>query len=506
MRLVTPLEMMKLEEFANASGCPYERLMENAGKGLAEHISRIAKETECDSVLFLCGNGNNAGDCFIAANILSKQFAITVCMVNGQVRTRTAHIQFSALRNVKVLTDQVDIKCAVSSAQLVVDGIFGIGFRGEFSPFVREVFAAVIQSRCKCIAVDIPSGGNGLNGKITESIPYYLETITFGAPKVGLFLSPLSSYCGTIRLVEIGIPAEAFAQLHYPVSEITSDLVRSMLPSRPANAHKGTFGRLLNIAGSRNMPGAAILSSQAALRSGVGTFCLASDEKICHMLIQNSPEAMMLPLPTDSNGMLSSEALTPILKYAKNCAAVTIGCGLGVSDAIRFLVSNLITKLTCPIILDADGLNAIASSIDILQKAKASVILTPHPGEMSRLMNIPIADIEKDRLAAAKRFATRFPRTIVVLKGAGTIVATSEHASVNTTGNNGMSRGGSGDVLAGMIGSLTAQGIPPESAAQIGVYLHGLAGDCAAVEFSRRAMLPSDLIRQFPLVFGEYEA
>ena len=182
-----------------------------------------------------------------------------------------------------------------------------------------------------------------------------------------------------------------------------------------------------------------------------------------------------------------------------------IGCGLGKSDSLRILIEGLITELTCPIILDADGLNAIASSIDILQKAKATVILTPHSGEMSRLLHLSVADIEKDRLSAAKRLAIRFPKTVVVLKGPGTIVATAEHAAVNTTGNSGMSKGGSGDVLAGMIGSFAAQGIAPEDAALAGVVLHGLAGDCAAAEFTRRGMLPSDLVRQLPLVFGDYE-
>jgi len=224
------------------------------------------------------------------------------------------------------------------------------------------------------------------------------------------------------------------------------------------------------------------------------------------MLVQSTPEAMILPLPTDSDGILTHQALHTILEYAKTCSAVMIGCGLGKSESLRQLIASLITQLSCPIILDADGLNAIASGIDILQKAKAPIILTPHPGEMSRLLHISAADVEKDRMSAAKRLATRFPKTVVVLKGAGTIVATAEHAAVNTTGNSGMSKGGSGDVLAGMIGSFAAQGVAPEDAARISVYLHGFAGDCAAAEFTRRAMLPSDLIGQLPLVFSEYDS
>jgi len=203
MRLVTPLEMLKLEESTNASGCTYDQMMEHAGKGLAEHLSRYAKEAEIDSILFLCGNGNNAGDCFVAARLLSKKYRITVCMVCGPVKTRTAHMQFRAMQNVKVLHHQEEIKEAVRSAQFVVDGVFGIGFRGELSPNIRELFAMIEENEAMCIAVDIPSGGSGMSGVAAEGTPHCTATVTFGAAKIGLFLAPLSEYCGAIYLVEI---------------------------------------------------------------------------------------------------------------------------------------------------------------------------------------------------------------------------------------------------------------------------------------------------------------
>ena len=506
MRLVTPLEMLKLEEKANAAGCTYDMMMEHAGKGLAEHLTSIAENAGAGRILFLCGNGNNAGDCFVAARLLSPKFEVTVCMVNGPVKTRTAHTQFYKMRNIRVLNDTEEILAAVRSAALIVDGVFGIGFRGELSPEIRTIFSAAAESGAPIIAVDIPSGASGLSGTVVEGTPRCTATVTFGAAKLGLFLAPLSSYCGAVYLVEIGIPQEAFDALRYPVTHISAEEVQRVMPARPDHSHKGMFGRLLGIAGSRNMPGAAILASQAALRCGVGTYCLGSSVENCRMLIQSTPEAMMLPLPTDADGILTENGAEAVLEYAKSCSAVMIGCGLGSSVSVRMLIEKLIAELTCPIVLDADGLNAIADQIDILHRAKATVILTPHPGEMSRLLHISTADIEKDRLSAAKRLATRFPKTVVVLKGAGTIVATAERAAVNTTGNSGMSKGGSGDVLAGMIGSFAAQGIAPEDAARISVYLHGLAGDCAAAEFTRRAMLPSDLIRQLPLVFGDYDS
>ena len=506
MRLVTPLEMMKLEDLANQSGVTYDIMMNRAGAGLAEHLGHIANECNQKKILFLCGNGNNAGDCFVAATHLAAQFEITVALTNGVPKTRTAYTKFRLMKHVTVLEDHAKILDAVREHAIVVDGIFGIGFRGELSSQIQELFAAAAESPDRqIIAVDIPSGGSGLNGTVSPGTPHCNVTVTFGAAKTGLFITPLSEHCGAILLVDIGLPEDAFDALKYPITHINGDTVRGLLPSRPQNGHKGMFGKLLCVTGSRRMPGAAILAARAALRCGVGLCCLASDPETCRMLVVQSPEATIQPLTTDQNGMLTQKCIPEILEAAKNASCVLIGCGLGQSDEVRSVVRTLITELDCPIILDADGLNAIVSGIDILRRAKSTVVLTPHPAEMARLLHCTTEDVQKDRVTAAKRLASRFTNTVVVLKGAGTIVALSDHASINTNGNSGMSKGGSGDVLAGIIASLTAQHIPPEHAAQIGVYLHGLAGDCAAAEFSRRAMLPSDMIRQLPMLFGEFE-
>jgi len=506
MRLVTPLEMMKLEEIANQAGIGYDILMERAGIGLAEHLARIAEEKEHETIVFLCGNGNNAGDCYVAASVLAKKYTVYVCLLMGIPKTRTAYTKFRMMKNVTVLEKTEQIQEIVQARRLIVDGIFGIGFRGELSPAIKELNKNISDLPEKtCIAVDIPSGGSGLNGAVAEGTLHCDATITFGVAKTGLFLAPLSEYCGPIYLVDIGIPQNAFDTLTYPVTRLTADYIHDYFPRRPANAHKGVFGKLLIVSGSRNMPGAAILASKAALRSGVGLCCLASEESTCRLLVSQSPEAIIQPLSSDKNGLLTESSVPEILEAAKNASAVLIGCGMGQSASVRQLVNELITKLECPIILDADGLNAIATNLFILSKAKSKIVLTPHPGEMGRLLNCSVEEVQKERLMAAKRLASRFPNTIVVLKGAGTVIATSERAAINSTGNSGMSKGGSGDILAGMIASFIAQGIEPELAAQAGVYLHGLAGDCAAAEFTKRSMLPSDLINQLPLVFSDYD-
>lgn len=505
MRLLTPNQMRQVEQAANARGITYESLMELAGLGLAEKILRIIEKHSCKNLVFLCGKGNNAGDCFVAAKALAQNIPVTVCMVGGIPRTELAYNKFKEMARVTVVTTKVDINAAVSNADCVIDGVFGIGFRGELPDDIKHIFD--LSANKIRVAVDLPSGGDGETGDVSEGTMHCDYTVTFGAGKTGMFRQPLSEYIGRLLFVDIGIPPVIFENLGLETFALTDDEVRRNLPMLHASddTHKGDFGRLLCVCGSLNMPGAAIMCVSAALRCGVGTLCLASPQNTCNLLIMNRPEAMTLPLPMDEAGMLTEACAEQILSYAHKCSAVTLGCGLGLSDSTKRLVWRLIRELEIPIILDADGLNAITDCIEILQEAKSAVVLTPHVGELSRLLGLSIAEIQADRLAAARFLAERFENVTVVLKGAGTIVAAQNRAYINTTGNSGMSKGGSGDALAGVIGSLAAQGLVPEIAARIGVYLHGLAGDEAAKVCSMRAMLPSDTIAQIPNVLLSLE-
>lgn len=502
MRLVTPEQMTLIETEADRKGCSFEKMMDRAGEGLFGFLRDFAMRNQLTEILFLCGSGNNAGDCFVAAQLLAKQFKVTVCMVNGVVKTRLAYVKFKALTGIRVLTDWREIEQAVKDASLVVDGVFGIGFRGTLSPQLKRIFRLAEEKLC--VAADVPSGGDALTGEVADGTPHCDFTVTFGCGKYGMMQPPLLSHCGDIVLVDIGVPEELYKKLDYDMFMLAERDIKLYVPQRPAHAHKGLFGRLLCVTGSSQMPGAGILCATAALRCGVGTLCMASVPEACHLLVANSPEAMVLPLTPDEDGFLTEAALPKLLNYAKRCSAVVIGCGLGQTDSVKALVMGLIEQLECPIILDADGLNVIADSIDILQKAKSSVILTPHPGEMSRLLKAPIDEVRKNRLDSARTLAQRYNIT-VVHKDASTVIATKDHAFINTTGNSGMSKGGSGDVLAGMIGSFAAQGLEPEKAACAAVFLHGLAGDVTAKALSKRAMLPKDLIRQLPKIFAQIE-
>lgn len=281
--------------------------------------------------------------------------------------------------------------------------------------------------------------------------------------------------------------------------------VCSNFPRRKQDSHKGTFGTLLCITGRDNMPGACALSTLAALRSGAGLVKVATTCHNVSILASQIYEAIYLPMKTDTTGGICWEQNQDTLQSAiAQASAVLIGCGLGNTIATQQLVRKTVQLANCPIVIDADGLNAMATCIDIMQEQKANWILTPHPGEMARLMQSSTSIVQADRAACALHFCRTFSGTLV-LKGAGTIVQQGTICVKNPTGNPGMSRGGSGDVLAGMIASFVAQGISPYQSACAGVYLHGLAGDLAAEQYSEQAMLPRDLLHCLPQVFRRME-
>lgn len=281
--------------------------------------------------------------------------------------------------------------------------------------------------------------------------------------------------------------------------------VCSIFPRRKRDSHKGTFGTLLCITGRDNMPGACALSTLAALRSGAGLVKVATTRNNVSILASQIYESVYLPMQTDNTGGIIWEANQNTLRSAiAQASAILIGCGLGDTAATQQLVRKTIRLANCPIVIDADGLNALAACIDIMQEQKANWILTPHPGEMARLIKSSPSVVQADRVTCALQFCETFSGTLV-LKGAGTIVQQGTTCVQNPTGNPGMSRGGSGDVLAGMIASFAAQGIPPYQAACAGVYLHGLAGDLAAEQYSEQAMLPRDLLYCLPQVFHRME-
>ncbi len=286
---------------------------------------------------------------------------------------------------------------------------------------------------------------------------------------------------------------------------ITAERVAACFSPRSAQSHKGTYGNLLTVCGSYGMAGAAILCARAALRSGVGLLTAAIPSSVYPLMAGVLPEAVYLPLSQTSSGQLSSDALPALLQRADRADAIVMGCGLGRSEDVSALVTELLRRHTCPLVLDADGINAISAHTLVEETGTSPRILTPHPLEFSRLAGIPVEEIERDRVGAACRFANTYG-VIVVLKGHHTVLAAPDREPlVNPTGNAGMATGGSGDVLAGIIGSLAAQGMDAYDAAMCGVYLHGAAGDAAAARLSQHGMLPSDMIEELGHLFLKLE-
>ncbi|MDE5648654.1 MAG: NAD(P)H-hydrate dehydratase, partial [Oscillospiraceae bacterium] len=499
---VTPEQMKYLEAEADRNGNTYEMLMEKAGEHLAEKIiSIINLEKNEDNnqdfdIIFLCGNGNNAGDCFVAARYL-KQYGIdsVAALLCGEPKTEIAKLNFSRIDNIEVMYEFnkcIDKLSDSKRNRIIVDGVFGTGFHGELPEEVREVFSACRESDI-VIAVDVPSGGDCRNGQVSDGTLKADHTVTFGFIKFGMTQYPLKEYCGEICVADIGIPEEYADNFKYKIKVMCDSKLKNIIPRKKPDSHKGNYGRLLIVCGSEKMPGACIMAAEASARSGVGLLQIATVKSITPVITNRLPEAMLEPLEADENGYISSDNFEKIMSAAEKASAVLIGCGLGVTNGTIELVKNLLKNLNCPIILDADGINCISDSIDIIRQTKSSIILTPHPAEMGRLCGRNTAEIQSDRLGTAMNFSNEYNAT-VVLKGAGTVIAEKNNIYVNQTGNPGMGKGGSGDVLSGIIASFAAQGISTVDSAVLGTFVHGAAGDLAASKKSMQSMIATDII------------
>ena len=508
MVLVTPQQMKAIEKYSDSKGVSYGQLMQKAGYELAAFILNRPIDLS-PGVLFFCGNGNNGGDALVAAKHLSEAgVAVTLALMCGEPATEISARAFFDLSDSKAevlfLNDNIDkIFNGISSAALIVDAVFGTGFHGELPPQIKACFSYASRAQGTKLAVDIPSGGNGATGEAAEGTLHCDFTIAFGAKKVGMEFLPLKKHCGSVTVADIGIPKAAYSSVERPVARIEFSQMSTILPERQADAHKGNFGCLMNISGSRRMSGACALSTLAALRCGVGLCTTAAPKSVVDSLSANLYESMYLPMKETAKGEIAFSNAKDILTACERADAVILGCGLGVSEDTQKLVEFLLENITCPIILDADGINCIAPRIDIIKNARASIILTPHPGEMARLLQISVEEVTRDRMGWAVRLSGELGAT-VVLKGAPTVIAGENgFCFVNSTGNPGLSRGGSGDVLSGMIGSFAAQGITPTDAAVAGVFLHGMAADQVAGRLSMQGMLPGDVIAQLPLLFKQ---
>ena len=506
MKLVSRAEMRALEERAVAAGVSLETLMENAGLAVAQEAWMQLGDVQDRPIVVLVGPGNNGGDGLVAARQLAEWGASLQCFAVSArddaqwQRTVAAGVPCRTMDEAGGLDA---LRRAIAEAALAIDALLGTGrarpIEGDLAEMLRALGAArELTRQPKLIAVDLPSGLDADSGRVDPLTVAADETVALQYPKVGLYTQPGAALAGRVEPVDIGIPSEFAAQL--PVELLDQRAVAALLPSRPAHAHKGTFGKLLVVAGAASYPGAALLASAAAYRVGAGLVTLATPASLISGLVAAMPEVTYLPLPEGSApGTVDAAALSLVQEAAPRYDALLIGCGLGRAPASDAFVRQLLRDDALAglrgVVIDADALNALAGS-DWQPHVRAPFVVTPHAGEMARLVGTDVAAIQAERLPLAQAQAAEWGGT-VVLKGANTAVAApDQRARISPVAEAALATAGTGDVLAGALGGLLAQRLAPFEAACLAVYLHGNAGERAARAVGRAGTTASDVLAQ----------
>ncbi len=510
MKLVTTEQMRAIDRRAiDELGIPGVELMENAGKGIAAFVrdTIFGGRVSGKRVAIFAGAGNNGGDGYVIARWLDSWGAVAHLFL----LVDRAKIQGDALTNLERLkqtsveisgADQLPDVEELGDYDLLVDAIFGTGFRGE----VREPQGSTIErmnnSGVPILAVDTPSGVDVDARRVAGVAVTASYTATLALPKLGHFFHPIRGYCGQIEVIDIGIPDEAVAAEGILTTLVTPELVRKWIPARRLDSHKGDSGKLFIVAGSVGLTGAATLAAESAMRAGAGLVKVGIPESLNDILEAKLTEAMTRPLPElKKPRCLALRSLGVILEEMKSADALCIGPGLGRHHETRELVKRLLRKLDRPAVLDADGLFPFSGEPDELSNCRAQLVLTPHIGEFARLTGRSTDEIEGNRIELLREYAAAIGKT-VLLKGSPTLIANADgEVYLSPTGNPGMATGGSGDVLSGVIAALLAYRVEPTSAAAAGAYLHGLAGDLAASESGIFGMIAGDICSCLPEAF-----
>jgi NAD(P)H-hydrate epimerase len=508
----TAAEMRALDARAIRDlGIPGPRLMEAAGSGAAALIATWFAPIRGKSAVVVCGKGNNGGDGFVVARRLRARGASVRAFLVGR-RGDVQGDAADALGRWRGRTEQIATRAdldglarALAGADVVVDALLGTGLTGPARGPVAAAIEAINrigQDGAPVIALDLPSGVDSDHGALLGATVRATRTVTFAGLKRSLLLHPAAACAGAVDIVDIGVTAEEVRR-GIGTWRLEASDARRHFPVREADAHKGRFGHLLVVAGSLGKTGAAVLAGRAALRSGVGLCTLAVPGSQQPIVASQAAEHMTEAMPETAARSLSLAARDRLLELAHGMDAVALGPGLSLDPETQELARTLVRELDRPMVVDADALSALAGHLDLLRHAAGPRALTPHPGEMARMLVTSIQAVQADRIEGARTFA-REHRVALALKGAGTVIAGPDgHVAINPTGNPGMAKGGSGDVLTGIVGALLAREVDAVSALQTGCYLHGLAGDVAARERGEYAMIASDIIESLPVALRE---
>jgi NAD(P)H-hydrate epimerase len=521
MKALTAAEMREVDRLTTERcGVPSLTLMENAGTSVAEFIRQKFPNLARRRIVVLCGKGNNGGDGFVAARKLREMgakpevysFAAADEMRGDAAANRKRWQETGA--GLQVVTDASGLagtKAAIGEADVIVDALLGTGTRGPVEGILREAIEAVNGRRREraVVAVDIPSGAAADSGDLPGVAVEADYTVTFTAPKTGMLSGKANECCGQLLVRDIGSPWELIEETGEGSVRWSEprEFAEFAVPRKP-QGNKGDYGHALIVAGSVGKSGAAVLASWSALRAGAGLVTVATPEPVLPIVAAHTPEVMTEPLPATEAGSVSLRAIEHgyFDALVKGKRALAIGPGLSTHSETQEFVRAVVGKRAAPIVLDADGLNAFAGRAAELNAAQGRLAITPHPGEMARLLGSTAGDVQARRMEIARKAAADW-NCMVILKGHQTLTATPAGCMwVNSTGNPGMGTGGTGDVLTGMIAGLTAQFSDAEwsRVLSFGVYLHGLAGDLAYAESGEAPLMAGDLVRFIPRAYGHF--
>jgi len=516
-------------------------LMENAGRAVSEAVKREAGASG-KRVSIVCGRGNNGGDGFVSARHLKNSgFDVIVFSfsripgikgdagINARVWEKMGGV-------IRVISTSRDVKDSVSTlkhSSVIVDAMFGIGLSKEIEGVYKEMIEAINKVSKPLVAIDVPSGIDATSGRILGVAMKASRTVTMAFAKPGLFVYPARDFSGKVEVADIGMPVGIFSKEDAKFHLLDDSFVASVARPRKKNTHKGSYGHTLVIGGSIGKTGAPYMAAMGAMRAGAGLATIALPKSLDKVMSEKIVEVMTCPLPETASSTLGDISIPETVKAMKGKTSVVIGPGLGgspsplggegrrgthdpsfgwvprhgsgVFDYVRRVVEKC-GDLKIPVVIDADGLNAISEDISILKEASEKggrIIITPHPGEAARLLGVSAKEVQSDRIGFAKKLFEKTGST-VILKGAGTIVASGEKVFINPTGNPGMASAGTGDVLSGIIGAFLSQGVPDVSSACAAVYLHGLCGDEVVKRRGEIGLLATDILNELPALINSF--
>jgi ADP-dependent NAD(P)H-hydrate dehydratase / NAD(P)H-hydrate epimerase len=498
-------EMQKMDQYTiEKLGLPGVVLMENAGARVVEEILKSTTNSN-SKVMILVGGGNNGGDGFvIARRLFDLGFQPQLWLLADPERIKgdaKQHLDVYLNRglpliqlqkiNINILQDEL------SNADIIIDAILGTGVNGPVREPLKDVISLIntYAGKKMILSVDIPSGVSSDTGKVEGEAIKASKTITFVFPKKGFFLNQGPQHIGEWKAVDISVPPSIVEKLGLEMPKlITEHLAKAAIPIRPKHGHKGTFGHVLIIGGSRQYVGAPIFSAKAVLHSGAGLVSLAIPETIYPIVAAQNPESLLLPLP-DENGHFAESAIDELKPLLHHFDCVGVGPGISRFPNGEEWMKSLFSRLTNqPIVIDADALYLLRNQMDLLKNYKGMVIMTPHPGEMSKLLNIPVKEVEENRLEIARQFAKEHSIYLLLKGHRSVIAAPSGELYINPHGHDALGKGGSGDILTGLIASFVAQGASPLHALISASYLHARAGEDRAKELSHYGVMPFDII------------